>query len=919
MIALPVAWMFGRPASEDRWLAFRDAANYYQPLFAWEAEEWAAGRIPLWNPGDNCGTPAVADATSSVFYPGKVIFLLPLGFELRFHLYVVLHVILAAAAAYWLARGWQCSREAAALAATAYSLGGNVLFQTCNVVFLMGAAWLPLAVLAIDRLLRQRSPAAAIGLGVVLALMTLGGDPQTAYHALLGAVLYWAILFWVERRTTLTDTPATSQQPGGRLASYRFVLLSIAAGSGLLLAAVQIMPSFMWTDASDRALFEQPRNLMEFVGRSLGHDTDVAAMLVDEPDAPSAIWGVPQTGMHHAHTYQFSVGPWRLVEYVWPNLYGSSFPKNRRWISALPSEGRVWTPSMYLGLLPLILALSCFRLRAVCPRQRWLSWSLLLAVLASFGWYGIGWVIHELRCRLGGAATDDFLVGPQVGGLYWLMSSVLPGYVYFRYPAKLMVIAALAASLLAAVGWDKAWQQPTRLPRILVGLGSLSFAMAAVALLLRAPFHTWVADAPVDQIFGPLDADGAFAGLLRALLHAALLCFALNAFLRHATAAPTSRRAAVFRRLALVATVCEIMLANGPLLVTIPGKTLRAPSRLAREIHAHARSRGITETPRVYRDISTKTPQRWRCVVAADRLNEVVAWERETLLPKHHLSNDIALIESFSTLSSRDFRVFMSVARESGPHPSSAPTGPNLDVLNLLSAQYFVLPRGEESGSSLSHVPEVTAAEVVPTHNVSSFPRAWIVHRAHKMPPLRSKDPRVLRQRTRAVLFDQGKPRDFLDVAVVESEVDLALPDARHATDRSPARGDDDESCRVISRTPHRVEIHCKLKDPGLVVVNDLFYPGWRAYVRQPNRPDGSDVEILRTNRVMRSVYLPAGEHILELTFCPMDFYLGATISVVGWLIVLALFSWSAASNNRNAQRRTTGDEVSTGATGDSR
>ena len=117
--------MFGRPAIEDRWLGFRDAANYYQPLFAWESAEWAAGRIPLWNAGDNCGTPAIADATSSVFYPGKVVFLLPLRFELRFHLYLVLHVLLAAGGAYWLARSWKCSREAAVLAATSYSLGGT--------------------------------------------------------------------------------------------------------------------------------------------------------------------------------------------------------------------------------------------------------------------------------------------------------------------------------------------------------------------------------------------------------------------------------------------------------------------------------------------------------------------------------------------------------------------------------------------------------------------------------------------------------------------------------------------------------------------------------------------------------------------------------------------------------------------------
>ena len=40
------------------------------------------------------------------------------------------------------------------MASLSYAFCGNVLFQYCNVIFLVGAGWLPLAILATDRMLR---------------------------------------------------------------------------------------------------------------------------------------------------------------------------------------------------------------------------------------------------------------------------------------------------------------------------------------------------------------------------------------------------------------------------------------------------------------------------------------------------------------------------------------------------------------------------------------------------------------------------------------------------------------------------------------------------------------------------------------------------------------------------------------------
>ena len=86
--------------------------------------------MPLWNPHENCGWPVLADTTSAVFYPGKLLFALPgLDFSQRYSLLIFAHVALAAAAAYLTAHKFGSSAIASGICAVAYSLSGSVLFQ----------------------------------------------------------------------------------------------------------------------------------------------------------------------------------------------------------------------------------------------------------------------------------------------------------------------------------------------------------------------------------------------------------------------------------------------------------------------------------------------------------------------------------------------------------------------------------------------------------------------------------------------------------------------------------------------------------------------------------------------------------------------------------------------------------------------
>ncbi|UCH77504.1 MAG: YfhO family protein [Candidatus Coatesbacteria bacterium] len=91
------------------------------------------------------------------------------------------------------------------------------------------------------------------------------------------------------------------------------------------------------------------------------------------------------------------------------------------------------------------------------------------------------------------------------------------------------------------------------------------------------------------------------------------------------------------------------------------------------------------------------------------------------------------------------------------------------------------------------------------------------------------------------------------------------------------------------------LEATCRAAGPALLVLDELFYPGWRATV------DGRPAEIYRANLISRAVVVPAGPHTVEFRFVPVSFYVGLAISVVSWAVVLGA---AAVSTFRRRRRR---------------
>jgi hypothetical protein len=532
VVAALAVWIFGPVLAGGQSLAFRDAGHYYHPLFNYIRNEWGAGRLPLWNPYENCGVPLLAENTASVFYPGKLLFALPLSFTWLYNLYIVLHVVLAVATSYLLARQLRARRAGALVGGISYAFSGNVLFQYCNVIFLVGAAWLPLALMYADRMLRERCWKSSIGFGVSLALMVLGGDPHMAYNAAIVAACYCVLLWWNDLRSPARCVRA-------RLVSM-FAALSCGLLLAALLAAIQILPTLESAPFGERSHYDAPRSIYEYAQTKFSGDTHIE-------DTPWGLLGHSLHG-HDQMLYYFSVEPWRLIELVWPNITGRPFATQRRWLHAFNAEQNIWTPSLYIGLLPVVLALSTWGLRGRSPVViRGLSWLALLAALASLGWYGCGWCVQLIL------AADDARAGGQVGGVYWFMATVLPGYVQFRFPAKLWILAGLSLSMLAARGWRQLWRPRNR---IVLYLAIVPFASLFVGLfsILVWPLVTGFLVPPPRQAWqGPFNWTGAWTDLADSLIHGSLLSITLVVALRFFQCQPRYRRMLEWAMVAIVA------------------------------------------------------------------------------------------------------------------------------------------------------------------------------------------------------------------------------------------------------------------------------------------------------------------------------------------------------------------------------
>jgi len=152
--------------------------------------------------------------------------------------------------------------------------------------------------------------------------------------------------------------------------------------------------------------------------------------------------------------------------------------------------------------------------------------------------------------------------------------------------------------------------------------------------------------------------------------------------------------------------------------------------------------------------------------------------------------------------------------------------------------------------------------------NTRSLPRAWLAIAEQSMTA--DEELKVIRTGK----LPSGQLWDPLQTALVEAPT-LSVFGA------SMTRG----TAEVTRQEPNRLEVKTESVSPGILVLSENHYPGWRASV------DGKSVEVIRVNYNLRGVAVPAGNHVVEFVYRPKSVLLGLIITLVTGALLLL---WSS-------------------------
>jgi Bacterial membrane protein YfhO len=107
-------------------------------------------------------------------------------------------------------------------------------------------------------------------------------------------------------------------------------------------------------------------------------------------------------------------------------------------------------------------------------------------------------------------------------------------------------------------------------------------------------------------------------------------------------------------------------------------------------------------------------------------------------------------------------------------------------------------------------------------------------------------------------------------------------------------------SVRILSHSADEIALSVDGLVENVLVLNEIFYPGWRAYV------DGRPEQIARVNAIFRGIGVPAGKHHVLFRYEPKSLYFGAWISG----ITLATIGAMAGLRWRRKPAPTADDEL---------
>lgn len=181
-------------------------------------------------------------------------------------------------------------------------------------------------------------------------------------------------------------------------------------------------------------------------------------------------------------------------------------------------------------------------------------------------------------------------------------------------------------------------------------------------------------------------------------------------------------------------------------------------------------------------------------------------------------------------------------------------------ILNMLNTKYFIFPAGQQR-------------QTVPILNPHAYGNAWFVNKVQ-------------------YVNNANEEIDALD-SIIPTET--AVVDARFKDvlkGATESYKDSLSSICLTSYAPNRLTYETNNAQDGIAVFSEIYYPdGWHVTI------DGQPAELARADYILRTMYVPAGQHTIEMRFDPTSLHVtegiayGALALLVIGIIVAVLIA----------------------------
>lgn len=928
--ALYVAF-FSPVLFSGRLLAPGDGGIYYLPTFY--------SARTFWEPAIQAGFPAAADQQTMTWYP------LALTCSLLFNswnAFIVSAYVLAGCFAYGYVYSLTRSVLAGLVAGIVYSMSGFMVAHLGHATMIHCALWTPLIIWSLDKLRRRFHPGwFAVATGAI-GCSALSGHPQILAYALLLSAAHVLVFGWVA--------------PAGRWRYYAVCLLAPVLGVGL--AAVQLLPAAELAALSLRAQL----SFADFTTYAVPLKqlpTLLFPLLFG--GSPGSFYGKPYFGAWVSGTGGWgltevtgyvgllplmlaAVGliacKQRLVSGFWLGVgvlaflltLGAATPL--AWLAyRIPFINLFRAPARHFAEVALatsvLAGLGVAALEQIHPRRLvWRSVCLAAAVLM----FGCLLVLLPFRERLSslaisrGAGPVSVLpwVNPAAGVPVLILLMSVSGFVYWHRQPHLLSRKVLLVTILildlASFGWFCEWHYESpdktllsppaiankygdaldtlnqRMLPVRGGLGTLNEIPPNLSRLWGVPSASGYGPMLLSRVSQMLSLapHGSVDDSWRQANNQSLNLLAIRyVFLPRSEAQPPSKPDE--GGVTWFTDEWGVSLGAGcgtpqPASVTLDlsadftATTVGIVSALA----CSAEVPDGTEVARVFVTdvygavhtgslLAGRDTSEW--AYDCPDVRPVVRHARANVFRSYPTNRETGPCEGREFVARLPLKDGMNVRRVelrwTGPAGSIA-----IKRMSLINEQTGrSLPVNPVAGSLADaarwhHVEDIGDTSVY--ENLRAMPRAWLV-------------PEVARVTTEEALvavrssrMPDGRTYEPSRTALVEA------PLVFKTTHVDPAAG-----AQVVLADSSQMEVHTSSLAPSFLVLSDVYYPGWQATI------DGTPTRLFEANVVLRGVMVPAGGHVIRLEFVPTSIYRGAALSVISFLVLIALLLRAGAGSQR--------------------